>query len=59
VTRLTILAAVLLVPSPRTNGSFRVFLRPAWMGTRYRATVAGPNLGTTRGPDAQATISVG
>lgn len=43
--------------APRADGSFRVFLRPEWQGSRYRATVAGPNLGATRAPDAQATTA--
>jgi hypothetical protein len=41
---------------PRPDGSFRVFLRPGWKGTRFRATVAGPNIGTTFAPDAQLVI---
>jgi hypothetical protein len=43
--------------APRPDGSFRVFLRPEWQGARYRATVAGPNVGATRAPDAQATAT--
>jgi hypothetical protein len=38
----------------RANGSFRLFLRPAWRGSRYRVTVAGPNRGTTLAPMASA-----
>jgi hypothetical protein len=41
----------------RANGSFRVFLRPAWRGSRYRVTVAGPNRGTTLAPVASAVAS--
>jgi hypothetical protein len=40
---------------PRADGSFGAFLRPAWSGARYRATLTGPNLGTTFAPDAVAT----
>ena len=28
--------------------------KPSWLGRRYRATVAGPNVGATFAPDAQA-----
>jgi hypothetical protein len=38
----------------RGDGSFRVLLRPAWRGTRYRAIVAGPNRGATFAPVASA-----
>lgn len=41
---------------PQPDGSFAVLLRQAWIGSRYRATVAGPNLGTTLAPDAQTVI---
>jgi hypothetical protein len=41
----------------RANGSFRLFLRPAWRGSRYRVTVAGPNRGTTLAPVASAGAS--
>jgi hypothetical protein len=41
----------------RANGSFRLFLRPAWRGSRYRVTVAGPNRGTTHAPVASAVAS--
>ena len=39
---------------PKTDGSFAVRLRPSWTGSRYRAAVAGPNLGAVLAPDAQA-----
>ena len=39
---------------PKADGSFSVLLRPSWMGTRYRASVSGPNVGATLAPDAQA-----
>jgi hypothetical protein len=42
--------------APKSNGTFAVLLRPAWLGKRYRATVAGPNAGTTYAPDAQIEI---
>jgi hypothetical protein len=38
----------------RADGSFRLFLRPAWRGSRYRVTVAGPNRGTTLAPITSA-----
>jgi hypothetical protein len=41
----------------RANGSFRLFLRPAWRGSRYRVTVAGPNRGTTLASVASAAVS--
>jgi len=43
--------------APKADGTFAVLLRPSWMGRRYRATVAGPNLGVTFAPDAQAEIA--
>jgi hypothetical protein len=43
--------------APRADGTFSVLLRASWKGSRYRATVAGPNVGTTYAPDAQTTIS--
>jgi hypothetical protein len=43
--------------APRADGSFAVRLRPDWIGKRYRATVAGPNIGTTFAPDARAVVS--
>lgn len=43
--------------APKADGTFRVYLRPEWKGTRYRATVTGPNVGTTFAPDAQAIIA--
>jgi len=41
----------------RRDGSFRVLLRPAWRGTRYRAIVAGPNRGATLAPVASASAA--
>jgi hypothetical protein len=40
--------------APRGDGSFALALRPSWHGSRYRAEVAGPNLGATLAPDALA-----
>jgi hypothetical protein len=40
--------------APAADGSFSVALRPEWMGTRYRATLMGPNVGAVREPDAVA-----
>jgi hypothetical protein len=42
---------------PKADGTFGVFLKPSWLGRRYRATVAGKNLGTTFAPDAQVEIT--
>ena len=43
--------------APKADGTFSALIRPNWKGTRYRATVAGPNAGTTYAPDAQTVIS--
>ena len=43
--------------APKADGSFAVYLRPEWAGTRFRATVAGPNVGTVFAPDAQTEIA--
>jgi hypothetical protein len=43
--------------APKADGTFAVLLRPSWLGRRYRATVAGPNVGTTYAPDVQAEIA--
>jgi hypothetical protein len=40
--------------APKADGSFSVFVKPEWKGKRYRALVAGPNIGTSFAPDAQA-----
>ncbi len=42
--------------APRADGTFHVLLRPSWVGKRYRATVAGPNVGATLAPDARVVI---
>jgi hypothetical protein len=45
----------LLGVRPQADGTFSVALRPEWQGaTRFRATLAGPNAGHTRAPDAVA-----
>jgi hypothetical protein len=43
--------------APKADGSFAVRLRPDWTGKKYRATVAGPNIGTTFAPDARVVVS--
>jgi hypothetical protein len=40
----------------RGDGTFGSGLQAAWMGKRYRATIVGPNLGTTLAPDAARII---
>jgi hypothetical protein len=42
--------------SPGADGSFAFALRPGVEGTRYRATIAGPNRATTLAPDASAVV---
>ncbi len=42
---------------PNADGSFSVYLRSSWVGRRYRATVAGPNVGGALAPDAQTVIN--
>lgn len=41
--------------APRTDGTFALVIRPEWRAPRYRATLAGPNIGATLAPDAAAT----
>ena len=43
--------------APKPDGSFSVLLVPDWMGSRYRATVLGPNLGSTLAPDAEEIVN--
>ncbi len=38
----------------RPHGKFRLWVRPHWRGTQYRATISGPNRGWTLAPDAHA-----
>ena len=40
--------------APRADGTFRLLVRSGFRGTRYRVTIAGPNLGATLAPDASA-----
>ena len=42
-----------VAPKP-PDGSYALFVRPEWLGERYRVTLAGPNLGWTYAPDAVA-----
>lgn len=43
--------------APRADGTFRLLVPTGFLGTRYRVTVAGPNLGRTLAPDASAVAS--
>lgn len=49
--------SAMLGVTPHPDGSFSVLLRPGWTGRRYRASVAGPNLGARLAPDAVAYTS--
>jgi hypothetical protein len=49
--------APMLGVAPHADGTYSVLIRPNWKGSRYRATVAGPNAGTTYAPDAQTIIA--
>lgn len=40
--------------APRAGGEFRLLVKPSFLGTRYRVTIAGPNIGDTLAPDASA-----
>jgi hypothetical protein len=42
---------------PHADGSFRALVRTDLKPARYRATLLGPNVGTTFAPDAQVVIS--
>ncbi len=44
--------------APRADGTFRLLVKPAFRGTRYRVTIAGPNLGSTLAPDATAIATL-
>jgi hypothetical protein len=39
-------------------GTFGSGLKAAWTGTRYRATIVGPNTGSTLAPDAAAILRI-
>jgi len=44
--------------APKSDGRFSAFLRPAWQAAgRYRATMPGPNIGSSFAPDAETVIS--
>ena len=43
--------------APRADGTFGLLLQTKFLGTRYRVTIAGPNLGRTLAPDASATTA--
>ncbi|HEY4412995.1 MAG TPA: hypothetical protein VGN06_08360 [Gaiellaceae bacterium] len=49
----------LLGVHPKTDGSFAAALRPNWIGSKYRATVQGPNVDGQLAPDAQVVIDAG
>ena len=38
----------------KPTGTFSLWIRSNWVGTAYRGTIPGPNLGWTLGPDALA-----
>jgi hypothetical protein len=42
---------------PRADGSFSLFLHPAWQAPRYRVTVYGKNVGWTFMPDASIEVT--
>lgn len=39
------------------DGTFSLFLKPAWQSSRYRVTVPGPNRGTLYAPDAAVVVT--
>jgi hypothetical protein len=41
----------------KPNGTFSLFLKPAWQASRYRVTVPGANRGTTYAPDASVVVA--
>jgi len=41
----------------RSGGTFGSGLKAVWMGTRFRATIVGPNSGTTLAPDAARIVT--
>ena len=40
-----------------STGTFTLWIRPEWSGSRYRGTISGPNWGWTLGPDAEAVAT--
>ena len=49
-------ARMLGVP-PKPDGSFRLYVQSKWTGKSYRASLVGPNEGTTFAPDAVVTVN--
>jgi hypothetical protein len=47
------------IPPRAPDGSYSLFVRPAWLADRYRAILAGPNLGWAYTPDALAEAATG
>lgn len=47
----------LLGVATRSDGTFRLALRPTWTATRYRIAVNGPNRGATLAPDAATVVA--
>lgn len=44
--------------APKPDGSFSAFLRPAWQASgRCRASMLGPNSGSSFAPDAETIVS--
>lgn len=43
--------------APKADGTFTAFVQSRWKGTRYRATLLGPNVGADFAPDATVTTS--
>jgi hypothetical protein len=43
--------------APPAGGEFRLLVKPMFLGTRYRVTIAGPNIGRTLAPDASAVTA--
>jgi hypothetical protein len=43
----------------RADGSFGSGIRRDWKGKKYRATIVGPNIGTTLAPDGAAVLRSG
>ena len=39
------------------TGAYALVIRPEWKGTRYRATLLGPNFGWVRAPDMRVLAS--
>ena len=50
---------LMLGVSPKPDGTFRVYLRQSWFGSKYRATVQGPNVDGQLAPDARTVVAAG